>query len=267
MIVGMFGNNRFVMNRKAISRMQVAANYHLGRLLVGFGAAAMLHLDIVKKAPIPDGPVIIAANHPTTTDPGLLTLLSKEPMAILIAETLYKVPVLGRYLKKAGHITVIPGHGKHALEQAADVIASGRNIGIFTEGSLSPEFGGYMPPKTGTARLALISGVPVIPVGIHLNNSHVRFLKTKVEGKSEISRWCLNGPYAMTVGEPMYLSGSIDDWSEVRSLSNNIMNRIISLAQLSQSRIEMSDFATLNWLSNLWTQSFSDELSCLQSTS
>ena len=182
-------------------------NYQLGRVIVGLGAAALLNLDIVKKTIIPEGPKIFAANHPTTTDPGLLTLLSQEPMSILITEALFKVPVFGIYLANAGHITVLPGNGRIAFEQARAVLLSGYNIGIFTEGSLSPENGGTMPPRTGTVRLALSTGVPVIPVGIHLDRSNVHYMHTRIDGKTEVSRWCLGGPYAMTVGSPLALTG------------------------------------------------------------
>ena len=234
-------------------------NYKLGRIVVGLGAAALLKLDIERQSPIPDGPKIFAANHPTTTDPGFLTLLSKEPMAILIAETLYKVPVLGKYLQNAGHITVIPREGKQALENAIDVLKSGNNVGVFTEGSLSPEQGGFMPPRTGTARLALRTGLPIIPVGIYLDKAHVRYLNTNVEGKDVISRWCLSGPYAMTVGEPILLTGDVNDRLLVRSLSRRIMECIISLSRQSEKRVadlHNSD-GYLGWLQSRWTQSFS----------
>ena len=246
-----------------VSRIKLPSevNYQFGRVIVGLGAAALLKVDIKKLTPIPDGPKIFAANHPTTTDPGLLTLLSKEPMAILIAETLYKVPVLGKYLQNAGHITVIPGYGKQALERARDVLASGNNVGIFTEGSLSPEQGGFMPPRTGTARLALGTGTPIIPVGIHLDRSHVRFLRTQVDGKTEVSRWCVSGPYAMTVGDSMVFSGDVNNWPFVRSISDKIMNHIKVLSHQSEMRIAHSMPSTespYGWLPNLWSQSFSD---------
>jgi 1-acyl-sn-glycerol-3-phosphate acyltransferase len=235
-------------------------SYQFGRIIVGLGAAALLKLDIKQSVPLPEGPKIFVANHPTTADPGPLTLLSKEPMSIMIAETLYKVPVLGKYLRNSGHITVIPGQGKQVLTQSMQVLKSGKNIGIFLEGSLSPLNGGFMRPRTGTARLALMSGAPVIPVGIYLDKSHVRLLHTKVEGKIETSRWCLNGPYAMTVGKPIYLSGDVGNRSLVRSISDRIMHRVVTLAKESESRVK--DYERQHqpdsWLPRMWSHCFPD---------
>ena len=45
-------------------------------------------------------------------------MLAPKHSSILIHETLFKVPVLGRYLQRAGHVPVVPGNGQAAFEEA-----------------------------------------------------------------------------------------------------------------------------------------------------
>jgi 1-acyl-sn-glycerol-3-phosphate acyltransferase len=210
----------------------------LGRSLVSSYAFVALKLDVSWHSPLPEGARIIAANHPTTVDPALVMTLTPERSSILIHETLFKVPVLGRYLKHAGHVPVITGSGRSAFEKAEQLLEEGRTIVIFPEGALSPAEGGFHRPHTGAARLALSTGAPIIPVGIHLEQERIETIETEVDGRTEAGRLYLKGPYAMTVGEPMTLSGDIDDREYVRSASERIMQRIMGLSQKSAIRIQ-----------------------------
>jgi 1-acyl-sn-glycerol-3-phosphate acyltransferase len=212
----------------------------LGRSLVGSYAGLALKLNVSWHAPLPDGPKIIAANHPTTVDPALVMMLAPKQSSILIHETLFKVPVLGRYLQRAGHVPVIPGNGRAALEEAKRLLEAGRTIVIFPEGALSPLEGGFHRPHTGAARLSLSTGAPIIPVGIHLERERIHLIENEVEGKTEVGRLYLQGPYAMTVGEAMTLTGDVEDREYVRSVSMRIMRRIMSLTQESALRMQAS---------------------------
>ena len=80
--------------------------YSLGRIAVASYAQMMLRMDIARHTPLPGGPKIIAANHPTTADPVWITRLTSEPMHILITEMCFKVPLVGRSLRMAGHVPV-----------------------------------------------------------------------------------------------------------------------------------------------------------------
>ena len=94
-------------------------------------------------------------------------LVAHEQCSALISETLFKVPLLGRYLHAAGHIPVVPGNGRAAFEEAKRRLNNGQTIMIFPEGSLSPRGGDVYPPKTGMVRLSLSTGAPVIPDRYH----------------------------------------------------------------------------------------------------
>ncbi|MEM5776335.1 MAG: hypothetical protein AAGU05_15135, partial [Anaerolineaceae bacterium] len=58
--------------------------YNMGKVLVALVAHAGFDLDILWKAPLPEGPLILAANHPSTFDPALLTTLVEQQVSILI---------------------------------------------------------------------------------------------------------------------------------------------------------------------------------------
>jgi len=220
-------------NRRLIER----GLYWAGRGILEIGARRMFQLDILRHAPLPAGPKIIAPNHPTTTDPFLVLMLAPEQMSILIDDRLFKVPVFGRYLHRTGHIPVIPEHGRLAYNAGKQLLQAGRTLAVFPEGSVSPLEGGLYPPRTGVARLTLETGVPVIPVGIHLDRKRIRLIETEIEGRIVTGTWYLDGPYAMTVGEPMRFTGSVQNRTHVRAISEQIIQRIAHLAQESAARM------------------------------
>lgn len=197
----------------------------------------MLDLDVERRSALPRGAKIFAPNHPTTTDPFFVAAMVGEQSFILINNLLFQVPVLGTYLRRAGHIPVKAGEGQQAIDRALEYLEKGYNIIIFPEGALSPEEGGFCKPKTGVARIALASGAPVIPVGIHLDKSRVHTVRSTVKGQVEYGRWYLRGPYAMTAGAPLYFHGDPGDRELVRSVSNTVMHHIIELARESEIRL------------------------------
>ncbi len=219
--------------------------YRIGRFLVRLLARSIFEFSIEWKAPIPHGPVILAANHPSTVDPALITTLTQDHVSILIRETLFKVPLFGRSLRACGHIPVIQGNGQAAFLEAQERLKAGQTVAVFPEGEISP-VGGYHPPHTGLARLALATGAAIVPVGIHLDPMQIREIKTRVDHNIEIGTWYFHGSYAMTVGKAIRLSGDIEDRGFVHRVSDSVMAQITLLAKESAQRIEVK--RRMNWL-------------------
>jgi 1-acyl-sn-glycerol-3-phosphate acyltransferase len=211
--------------------------YRLGRSVVELYSKAMLSMDIWWHAPLPDSPKILAANHPTTTDPFLIMLLASEQVSVLVTEGCFNIPVFGPYLLKAGHVPVVRNSGGATVEAAQRLLQDGRSVAIFPEGAISPADGGFHKPHSGVARLAVSTGAPVIPVGIGLQRERIRRIETEVDGKPEVVTWYPGGPYAMTVGQPMQFSGDIENWVYVRSVAEQIMQCIIHLSGESAQRL------------------------------
>lgn len=116
------------------------------------------------------GGYIVAANHMTNLDP--LTFAhfvydSSRPPRILAKASLWKIPVLKGILDRTGMIPVHRGTSGAAssLADAVRQLEAGECVAVFPEGTLTRDPDLWpMVGKTGAARLALSSGVPVIPV-------------------------------------------------------------------------------------------------------
>lgn len=196
-----------------------------------------LNVDVAQHTALPAGAKILAANHPTTSDPFYLLPLVQEPVYLLITEMAFKDPVLGPMLPISGHMKVERDHGRAAFDQAVQRLRAGATVGIFPEGSLSPRDGGLCRLKTGTVRLALEAGVPVIPIGIALDASRIRYVDMACGDMSQTARWYLHGPYAITVGEPLVFTGSVEDHEYVRAMSGDLAVRIAHLCVESAARL------------------------------
>jgi len=212
--------------------------YWFSRPVVRTYTGTMLNMNVQKLEEMPPGPKIIAANHPSTTDPFFVASMVGQQSFILINEVLFNVPILGEYLRRSGHIPVRAGNGQAAMDAALERLAEGKNIIIFPEGALSPLGGGFQSARTGVARLALMSGAPVIPVGIHLNWKRVRVIRSVVRGQEEYGRWYISGPYNQTVGAPLHYKGDVNDREHTRKVAENVMYHIIELARISRIRMD-----------------------------
>lgn len=209
--------------------------YEAGRIFVRAYARLFLKLDVHWHDRLPDGPKLFIANHPSATDPFLIHLLSR--MSVLITANAFTFPLVGFYLQKLGQISVVPGQGKEALDQAMALLREGHSIGIFPEGTFSPQTGGMAPARTGAARLALATGVPVIPVGIYLPRERSLQIRTKIHGKQLVGYWYLRGPYAMTVGTPIQFTGDPENREHVDYATQTMMGWLDTLSQESESRL------------------------------
>jgi 1-acyl-sn-glycerol-3-phosphate acyltransferase len=219
--------------------------YYLGRSLVAAYTQYILKADIQYKATLPDGPKILVANHPSTSDPAFVTVLLEEQISILIKELLFKVPLFGRSLRWSGHIPVVEGEGKQAMQSAVEYLRAGRSIFVFPEGEISPLEGGFRRAHSGAARLALSTGAPVIPVGLGLVPGRLREIPAIVDGKLDVGYWYLHGPYAMTVGRPLFFQGDSSNQTHVHEVIDQIMHQVSLLAADSYSRARAAQPAAL----------------------
>ncbi len=135
------------------------------------GAMSRLEVSAADGHEIGHG-VIVASNHIGNFDPIALTAACSK-LGIypryLAMEELFTTPVVGWLLRRAGQIRVNRDKpsAPQALTEAMAAIAEGSVIIVYPEGRIGldpqlwPERG-----KTGTGRLALATGAPLIPVAI-----------------------------------------------------------------------------------------------------
>jgi len=113
---------------------------------------------------------IAVSNHITYADPltfaHFLYNAGRVPR-FLAKSSLFGVPIIGPVLRACGQIPVYRGsaRAKDAVDEGALALTSGGTIAVFPEGTLTrdPELW-PMVARTGVARMALETGVPVVPV-------------------------------------------------------------------------------------------------------
>ncbi len=187
---------------------------------------------------LPKGPKIYVVNHPNTLDPFYLLGIIGERVAILITEHVFHIPVLGRLVKRAGHIEVT-SDGKQVYAQAKKTLCSGRSILLFAEGDISFSASRVRKFHTGAIRLALETGAPVIPVGIHLDQRRIWKRRTVIKNSLQIVTWYRYGWHTVVFGEPLYIQGSIGNRTMVRKETVLLRKRVLStIAQATRVRAE-----------------------------
>ena len=119
---------------------------------------------------LPAGGFIAAPNHCTEIDPLVIghMLYNQKRMPHFLAKGgLFKVPVVGAVLHATKQIPVerSTAGANRSLNVAKEVVAEGGAIIIYPEGTLTrdPELW-PMKGHTGAARMALESGIPVVPM-------------------------------------------------------------------------------------------------------
>lgn len=119
---------------------------------------------------LPAGGFIAAPNHCTEIDPLVIghMLYNQKRMPHFLAKGgLFKVPVLGAVLRATKQIPVerSTAGANRSLNVAKEVVDEGGAIVIYPEGTLTrdPELW-PMKGHTGAARMALESGIPVVPM-------------------------------------------------------------------------------------------------------
>lgn len=112
---------------------------------------------------------IYMVNHMSNFDIPVLQAYLPVQFRWLAKAELYKIPIFGYAMKRAGYISIDRSDRKSAIESlnnAAKVIRNGVSVIIFPEGTRS-RTNNVQPFKKGGFFLAVDSGVPIIPIIIH----------------------------------------------------------------------------------------------------
>ncbi|SDE27329.1 lysophospholipid acyltransferase family protein [Rhodococcus tukisamuensis] len=120
-----------------------------------------------------DGPAILASNHQAVVDSFYLPMRSPRRITFLAkSEYFTGAGLKGRFQKwffsALGQVPIDrtgADAAGDALKAGLQVLADGKLLGIYPEGTRSPD-GRLYKGKTGMARMALQAGVPVIPVAM-----------------------------------------------------------------------------------------------------
>lgn len=121
------------------------------------------------------GPFIVVANHVSYAEPPIIaTLIINRTRQRVYSLTKYGVWKLFRLFFLSdwlGMIPVEPWQRDRCLEKARQKLKEGYPVLVFPEGTRTPDPTSLGKGKTGAARLALATGVPVVPIGYHGPNA------------------------------------------------------------------------------------------------
>ena len=154
------------------------------------GAAAALFQDIERTGPpIPEGSVLVAANHVNALlDPLVLFHTMGRPSHPLAKAPLFRHPMIGPILKGLGGLPVhrpqddpaLLERNQHTFDAVVAALHHGEAVQIYPEG-ISHSEPALAPLKTGVARIALLAEeragwelrLAVVPVGLTYQRKHL----------------------------------------------------------------------------------------------
>lgn len=195
----------------------------------------LYRLNVTGKENLPKGTgYVLASNHVTTVDAMAVAFmmffnLGRAPH-FLAKEGLFKTPIVGPVLLACGQIPVFrSGRGNSdPMESAYKVLRAGHVIGIFPEGSLTREPNQWpMRARTGAIRLALETGVPIVPMGQWGTEVVMDTYSSKIFPKP----W---HKVNMIIGKPIDLSkyhGKKVSVEEMVALSDEVMVEITKIVE------------------------------------
>ena len=170
---------------------------------------------------IPRGlPVIYVSNHSSMFDIWALAATLPGSVRFVAKRELFKIPLLGRAMRAAGHIPIDRAARKKAFEaydEAARMIRSGTSSPVvFPEGTRS-RTGELLPFKNAPFALAIAAQVPIVPVYVH----HTFEILPK-------GAWRLRPrPIRLLVGDPIATTGLQPDDRE--RLRDEVRAAIVAL--------------------------------------
>lgn len=131
----------------------------LFRLLGGLRASGKENIP-------PSGPVILAPNHLSWSDPPSIYMALDRRCWFMANDFLFRIPVLGKLIPYFGAFPVHRGRvDREAMRQAEEHLRDGDLLCIFPEGGTTIT-GTLYPFEGGVALLAIRNNVPVLPVAI-----------------------------------------------------------------------------------------------------
>src|SRR5438046_5275277 len=171
------------------------------------------------------GPVILAANHVSFLDSLFVPLMVKRPVVFLGKADYFK-SVKTRWFFKLANVIPVKREGgtsgEAAIQAGVRELKKGNVVGIYPEGTRSPD-GRLYRGKTGVARMALLAGAPVVPVGV---------LGTRELQPPEKRMPKLSGRVQVVFGKPLSFerfAGQDRDRFILRSATDEILYEIMMI--------------------------------------
>ncbi|WP_200886667.1 lysophospholipid acyltransferase family protein [Phaeacidiphilus oryzae] len=204
----------------------------LKRILIGPPVRLLYRPRVSGRENVPSvGPVILAPNHLSFCDSIFVPLLSPRKAHFMAKDEYFtgkgvKGRLMRAFFSGVGAVPVDRSGGRAAqaaIDTGLGVLRRGEVFSLYPEGTRSPD-GRLYRGRTGVARLALLSGAPVIPVGV--------IGTTEVQAADEM-RWHLGARPEIRFGEPLDFSryeGMENDRYVLRAITDEVVAAILALS-------------------------------------
>jgi 1-acyl-sn-glycerol-3-phosphate acyltransferase len=174
------------------------------------------------------GGALLAVNHISYLDPLVAAYIvdkaGRRPRFLAKAD-LFDDKRIGWILRGAGQIPVKRGtaDAPMAMDQALEAVRKGEIVVIFPEGTITTDPDLHpMAAKSGVARLALMTGAPVIPMAMWGTQN--------IWPKGFRKHWWPPGQDVLVrIGKPMYIEGDADSPAEWKRAGDEVMDAIAAL--------------------------------------
>ncbi|MCI1746776.1 MAG: 1-acyl-sn-glycerol-3-phosphate acyltransferase [Acidipropionibacterium sp.] len=199
--------------------------------LFGPGVRALWRPWVVGEENIPaTGGAVLACNHIELLDPVIVAAMIDRQLTYPAKKELFQgnrgigSKIVAWFLKAVDQVPLDRSGGRRSVEgmrPVLDRLEEGGLIGIFPEGTRSAD-GELFKGKTGVARMALMAGVPVIPVAVVGTGV--------VKGALGIPKVDRPG---IIIGKPLDFSelrGRDDEVAVLRWITNEVMDAIQQLS-------------------------------------
>ncbi len=124
-----------------------------------------------------NGPVLLTPNHFSQMDHFFAGVYLRRKLRFMAKSQLFGTPVLTPIFTHGGVFPVRRGYkDEEAFKTVSAIFDQGGSVLVYAEGGRS-RTGGLGDPRPGIGRIALESGVPVVPVAIHGSASVRRWKK------------------------------------------------------------------------------------------
>ncbi|HEU4599932.1 MAG TPA: lysophospholipid acyltransferase family protein [Solirubrobacterales bacterium] len=150
------------------ARKGVGWTYTLARIVLTIPTILIYRVRAIGVKNVPKhGPLVLAPNHFSQMDHFFVGIYLRRKICFMAKSQLFGPPILTYVYKHGGVFPVRRGHhDEEAFETVYELLRQGEMLLVYAEGgrSRSQRLG---EPKPGIGRIALESGVPVVPVAIH----------------------------------------------------------------------------------------------------
>jgi 1-acyl-sn-glycerol-3-phosphate acyltransferase len=142
--------------------------YDLARIILTPPTILIYRARAIGSEHVPQtGPVILAPNHFSQWDHFFAAVYLRRKVRFMAKSQLFAPPFLTFILSHGGAFPIRRGHrDAEAFKTAHAILEQDECMLIYAEGGRS-RTGGLGEPRPGIGRIALESGVPVVPMAIH----------------------------------------------------------------------------------------------------